>query len=517
MSSAPVPRLRQHDDALPEVVLVTSGDSAQAKRVSRLHHQGLLRQLYRGVYSSNLRANDGDVVRRNWSQILSYLAPEVVVSHRSAFDAKPVDDVVYITRAQGRRSYTLPGLNVKAVLHPKRGPIVGATSQSANDSLYQSIYVASQARAYLENLTPDIRLESRQLPRSEIEASLEKTLALRGSVALLRLRDDAREISEILDMPREFKTLDGIIGALLGSRPAKRLTTAQALARAQGQPYDAERLALFEDLAGQLRNFPFADMPEPAQQGAARDLFAFVESYFSNYIEGTTFTIEEAEEIIFQGKLIAMRSEDSHDIKGTFEAAQRDPFYSRPPSDAESFLGWLQKANEKVLGARLDKKPGQWKERRNQAGNTEFVLPELGPATLKRAWLLLATFNQPMQRALFLMFVITEVHPFADGNGRTARLLMNCYLSNRQQCRIIVPTVFRDNYWIALKALTHQKDAAAYIRAMRLCQAWTSELDYNTGVNGIDQQLIRCNAKQDDSRMYALLSPKTGQPMAVPG
>lgn len=27
------------------------------------------------------------------------------------------------------------------------------------------------------------------------------------------------------------------------------------------------------------------------------------------------------------------------------------------------------------------------------------------------------------------MFVISEVHPFKDGNGRTARLAMNCVLS----------------------------------------------------------------------------------------
>lgn len=519
MTIASPTKLRQRVDELPEVVFATARDLANAKRVSRLHHQGRLRQLYRGIYSSNLRADDADVVLRNWSPILSFLAPGAVVSHRSAFDARPADGVLCITRLQGRRDYSLPGLDIKALVHPKRGPIRDATNQSANDLPYLSIYVASVARAYLENLTPDRRLASRQLPRSEIEARLEKTATLRGHMALIRLREDAREISERLDMPREFKALDGIIGALLGSRPAKRLKTAQGIARgivrAQGQPYDAERMALFEELAGQLRHFPFADIAEPAQRGPARDLFAFVESYFSNYIEGTTFTVEEAEEIIFRGKLIPLRAEDSHDIKGTFEAAQRDPFYSQPPSDEEAFLGWLQRANAKVLAARPDTAPGQWKERPNQAGNTEFVLPELVPATLRRAWLLIATLGHPMQRALFGMFVVSEVHPFVDGNGRTARLLMNCYLSNQQQCRIVVPTIFRDNYLIALKALTHQRDATAYIRAMRLCQAWSSELDYDGGVPGIDEQLIRCQAKQGDARLYKLLSPRTNEPMAL--
>ena len=64
------------------------------------------------------------------------------------------------------------------------------------------------------------------------------------------------------------------------------------------------------------------------REAARPDMFVFVESYFSNYIEGTTFTVAEAEDIVFRGKLIAHRHEDSHDVIGTFEAAQRDPFYT---------------------------------------------------------------------------------------------------------------------------------------------------------------------------------------------
>ena len=90
-------------------------------------------------------------------------------------------------------------------------------------------------------------------------------------------------------------------------------------------------------------------------------MFAFVESYFSNYIEGTTFTVEEAEDIVFRGRIIANRSEDSHDIKGTFDAALRNPFYSETPDTAEEFLMWLRRANAMVMQARKDKHPGEWK------------------------------------------------------------------------------------------------------------------------------------------------------------
>jgi Fic/DOC family len=37
----------------------------------------------------------------------------------------------------------------------------------------------------------------------------------------------------------------------------------------------------------------------------------------------------------------------------------------------------------------------------------------------------------PLAQTIMIMFVVTEVHPFSDGNGRTARLAMTCMLSAR--------------------------------------------------------------------------------------
>jgi hypothetical protein len=504
------------DVPLPEVVLVPAGDQAASQRVSRLRADGKLRMLYRGVYSSNLPANDADVVRRNWSDILGYLAPGVVVSHRSAVDFAPHDGELFISRDQGRRDYKLPGLNIRATVKRGRGPLLDTENPSARDSAYRNFFLASQPRAFLECLATDARVATRSLPSEDIEARLERLLALRGERALNALRDAAHEVAERLDMMTEYGRLTKVIGALLGSRPVNVLSSALAVARARGVPYDPERLSLFERVIAQLRAFPFAPLTEPATAGSAREMFAFVESYFSNYIEGTTFTVEEAEDIVFRNKVIPLRSEDSHDVKGTFDAALRDPFYSKPPLDEEHFIGWLRDVNKKVMGARPHKEPGQWKQKANQAGSTLFVMPELVEGTLRKVWPLMGTLELPMQRALMAMFIVSEVHPFTDGNGRTARLLMNCYLSAAQQCRIIVPTVFREGYLLPLKALSHQADATSYIRTLRLCQAWTAELDYaGVTVPHMKEQLAACNALREDSR-YRLLSPRTGAPMAVP-
>jgi hypothetical protein len=507
--------LRTPADVVPEIVFTPANDNAASQRISRMRQQGLLRQLYRGVYSSNLNDDDAGVVRRNWSLILSHLAPGSVLSHRSAFDTKPQGGHIYISRADGRRALELPGLAVKAIVKPSLGPVLGTRRPGAADIGYHGFYVASQARAYLENLTADRRLAARQLSRAEIEERIEKLITLRGAQAANALRDDAREVAERLGLQAEFRALESLVGAMLGTYPARVLGSRLARARAQGLPYDRQRVELFESVVAQLRNQEFTDIPEPARQGADRGMFAFVESYFSNYIEGTTFTVEEAEDIVFNGRIIPNRPEDSHDIKGTFDAALRDPFYSVPPTTADEFLAWLQRANAMVMQARKDRQPGQWKTEANQAGSTLFVLPELVPQTLRMAWAMMRLLEQAMQRALFAMFVVSETHPFTDGNGRTSRLLMNAFLSQRTQCRIIIPTVFREDYLLSLKALSHQGDATAYVRALGIGQAWASQLRYDVDVPGMNRQLDACNAKQEDTRVFRLLSPSTGRPMGA--
>lgn len=54
------------------------------------------------------------------------------------------------------------------------------------------------------------------------------------------------------------------------------------------------------------------------------------------------------------------------------------------------------------------------------------------------------------------MFLVSEVHPFNDGNSRLARLLMNAELSVVGACRIIIPTLFREEYMDCLRVLSRE-------------------------------------------------------------
>jgi len=341
----------------------------------------------------------------------------------------------------------------------------------------------------------------------EIEAALDRILMAGGPKRLNQLRDHAHEIAPSLGYQAQFKRLNSLIGALLGSHEAKILTAKQALARAAGRPYDPHRLEIFDSLFTALNQASLENIEDPAPTGVAREDFAFFEAYFSNYIEGTTFEVEEAEAIIFEGKIIENRNEDSHDILGTFQATTTAPWRDRPPQSADDFLVWLQNVNALVMQKRADKKPGEWKERANQAGSTYFVVPELVVGSLREGFERIHALSHPLARAIMIMFVVSEVHPFSDGNGRTARLAMNCMLSAQALSRIIIPTVYREDYLLPLKALTHNRIAAPVISSLSRAQRWSAAFDYSLPRAQLRESLARSNAFQEDLRSYKLLFP----------
>lgn len=486
------------DVVLPEVIFTGTGDLASDRRVLRLAEDKKLLKIYQGVYTSNLDSPLASVVIRHWADIVSHLLPGGVVSYRSGYEAKPVNGRVFITRGKTPRILELPGLTIKVIPGP------GA---SEGDVPYKKLLLAGQHRWLLENLATGRGVAERIISQDVLETELDKILSIRGEYRFNELRDECRRLADTLGRVKEFKKLDAIMGALLGTHESKKLHSHQAIARAAGRPYDPARLELFDVLFSSLHAAELPEIPDTANAGIARENFAFFESYFSNYIEGTTFLVSEAEEIVFEGKLIPNRTEDSHDVLGTFQTVMQRPWRDEPPQTADEFLRWLKSVNALVMKSRIDKNPGEWKDQNNQAGSTMFVPFQLVQGTLREGFERIKALSDPMARALLTMFVVSEVHPFRDGNGRTARLAMNCVLSAANRSRIIVPTVFREDYLLPLKSLSNHADPAPYLRAMTRIHAWTAAFNYAQPRQGLYQDLKGCNAFEEDLRNYRLIFP----------
>ena len=77
------------------------------------------------------------------------------------------------------------------------------------------------------------------------------------------------------------------------------------------------------------------------------------------------------------------------------------------------------------------------------------------------------------------MFLVSEVHPFTDDNGRIARV-MNAELVAGHQSKIIVPTGFRSDYLSALRRLSRDDDPSVYIKALRVLHDYTHQIDWDT-------------------------------------
>lgn len=126
-----------------------------------------------------------------------------------------------------------------------------------------------------------------------------------------------------------------------------------------------------------------------------------------------------------------------------------------------------------------------------------FVRPAEVVGTRQAGWDRARGLDDPFARAVLASFLVSEVHPFDDGNGRVARVTMNTELVAAGQARIIVPTVFRDDYVSELRALTANARPDALVATLAFAQRWTSLIDWSS----------LASARADLERTNALLNP----------
>jgi Fic family protein len=150
----------------------------------------------------------------------------------------------------------------------------------------------------------------------------------------------------------------------------------------------------------------------------------------------------------------------------------------RVPRDFESFISLLKERYASFMEFRPDKRPGEFKSKANGAGNTFFVAPDLVVGTLAKGFEIYRGIEAPFHRAVFMMFLVSEVHPFVDGNGRAARIMMNAELVAEDEQRIIIPTVYRNNYLTALKALSQSEKPTPVIRVLDFAQKYTGSIHW---------------------------------------
>ncbi|MFN8188634.1 MAG: Fic family protein, partial [Gaiellales bacterium] len=180
-----------------------------------------------------------------------------------------------------------------------------------------------------------------------------------------------------------------------------------------------------------------------------------------------------------EGLIPPARPADAHDILGTYKLVSDRVEIARRPADADDLLALLAERHNTLMEGRPDRRPGQFKREPNRVGTVEFVAPALVEGTLREAFDVYAGLSDPFSRAAFQLFLVSEVHPFDDGNGRIARVMMNAELTAAGEHRLIIPQVYRNNYLMALRALTVNSRTDPLVRMLQFAQRYTAAIDFS--------------------------------------
>lgn len=208
------------------------------------------------------------------------------------------------------------------------------------------------------------------------------------------------------------------------------------------------------------------DERRPLQEAEVRELDSYFKiglTYSSNALEGNSLTLDETKVLLEDGITAGGKP-----LRDCYEAAGH--------ADAYEFMLTLARAENfeiseesilklhRLFYTRVDaENAGRYRAHQVIITGTEYLPP--APGDVPR---LMAEFVadmktkvdalHPVLLAAFAHRRLVDIHPFADGNGRTARLLMNLILVNKGYCIVSIPPVLRREYIAALKAAQREKN-----------------------------------------------------------
>ena len=211
-------------------------------------------------------------------------------------------------------------------------------------------------------------------------------------------------------------------------------------------------------------------------------------TWSSNALEGNSLTESETKVVLEDGITIGGKP-----LKDHFEAIGHSEAFDLLYKLAENQD--ITEAN--ILGLhrlfyyRVEAETaGKYRERNVIITGTDFTPP--APAAVPHAMLEfienLPRLRQlpPVEYAAMLHLQLVNIHPFVDGNGRTARLLMNLALLQSGYPITIIPPIIRGDYISALRD-SNKGNNQPFVNFISCC-VWESQKEYLRLLESLDRK-----------------------------
>ena len=185
--------------------------------------------------------------------------------------------------------------------------------------------------------------------------------------------------------------------------------------------------------------------------------------YNSNAIEGSTLTLRETELILQQGITIGGKSLREHfEVINHRDAIEYVQTLARNDEPISPFH--VRQIHQLVLARIDDENAGQYRRTNVRIGGATHIPPEaFRVAPEMNAWSkwlnTKAAALHPIDRATLAHHRLAAIHPFVDGNGRTARLVMNLLLMRDGYPPTVILRVNRVQYYRVLAQADREKNA----------------------------------------------------------
>ncbi len=173
----------------------------------------------------------------------------------------------------------------------------------------------------------------------------------------------------------------------------------------------------------------------------------------SNAIEGNSLTLRETELVLSRGVTVSGKPLKDH-IEAINLAKAWEQVKALAKPNALLTERDLLDLHRIVLTRVEDDFAGSYRTGAVRIAGSSHVPPNpvKVPDLMEELFTEIQAITDPVERAAKLHHGIARIHPFADGNGRTARLAMNFVLLAAGYPPISIPTDLRQAYYHALEA-----------------------------------------------------------------